>query len=135
MEHYFNIFFEALWTASIIPFSSDATFASMSAFGGFDMKIPFVLAVTGATLGQIFNLMVGKFMLQLHQKGRLYVSEIWYQRVAYYFNKYGIFLLLFSWVAFLKVLLIIAGFVGTRVRFALPLVILGQIYHYGSYLL
>jgi len=135
MDHYFDVFFEALWTASVVPFSTDATYAAMNAFGGFDMRVPFALAVTGASIGQVFNIVVGKFLLTLHQKGQLHVSEKWYGRISQNFNKYGIFLLLFSWVSFLKVLVVVAGFVGTRIRFALPLIIIGQIYHYGSYLM
>ena len=135
MNNYYSVFIEALWSASIIPFSTDATFAAMSAFGGFDMKIPALIAIIGATLGQIFNLMLGGFLLGFHRKGLLYVNEYWYNRVSVIFNKYGVFLLLFSWVSFLKVLLVIAGFLDTRIRFVLPLVVIGQIYHYSSYLL
>ena len=135
MEHYFTLFYEAAWTASIIPFSTDATFVSMVSFGGFDMRIPAILSIMGATLGQIFNLMLGKFLLSFHKKGILHVTEYWYNKVSNAFNKYGVFLLLFSWVSFLKVLLVLAGFLDTRIRFALPLALIGQIYHYSSYLL
>ena len=131
MEYYFKIFYESAWSASVIPFSNEATFFAMQAFGGFDMKIPVLLAVTGATLGQLFNLMLGKFLLSFYRKGQLHVSEYWYNRVSVLFNTYGIFLLLFSWVSILKVLVVLTGFVGTRTRFALPLIVLGQFYYYG----
>jgi len=135
MDHYFQVFYEAAWSASIIPLSSDAAFQAMRLFGGYDMQFAVFLAVTGATLGQIFNLMLGKFLLTFHRKNLLYVSDYWYARVATLFNKYGVFLILFSWVSILKVILILAGFLDTRIRFVLPLIVIGQLYHYGQYLL
>jgi len=135
MDYNAQVFLEALWAASIIPFSNDATFSAMAAFGNFDMHIPAVIAIIGATMGQIFNLIIGRLFLELHKKGLLYVKAVWYDRIAGIFNKYCVFLLLFSWVSILKLLLVFAGFLGTGIRFALPLILIGQIYHYSSYLM
>ena len=135
MDHYFQVFYEAAWSASIIPLSSDATFTAMQLFGGYDMRFAAMLAVTGATLGQIFNLMVGRFLLTFHKRNLLHVSDYWYARISTLFNKYGVFLILFSWVSIMKVVLVLAGFLDTRIRFVLPLIVIGQLYHYGSYLL
>jgi len=135
MDQNAQVFLEALWSASIIPFSNDATFAAMASFGGFDMKIPALLSIIGATLGQVFNLIVGKLLLECHRKGWLFVQPHWYDKIALIFNKYFIWLLVFSWVSIVKFSLVFAGFLGTRTRFALPLILIGQIYCYGSYLL
>ena len=135
MDYNTQIFLEALWTASIIPFSNDATFAAMASFGGFDMHVPAVIATIGATMGQSFNLIVGRLFLELHKKGLLYVKPAWYEKIAGIFNKYCVWLLLFSWMSILKLVLVFAGFLGTGIRFALPLILIGQIYHYSDYLL
>ena len=134
MEYNFQIFYEALWSASIIPFSTDATFSALAYFGNNDMRIPIILGIIGGTLGQIFNLLLGHFMMKLHHKGKLHVSEHWYNKCSGIFNKYLVWLIVFSWVSILKMILVFGGFLGTRLRFALPLIIIGQIIHYGSYL-
>lgn len=134
MDYNLNVFLEALWGASILPFGSEATFAAMAAFGTFDMKIPALLALTGGVLGQLLNLTIGRVFLSLHHKGLLFVKQYWYDRIATLFNKYGTWLIVFSWVSILKLVLIFAGFLGTRTRFALPLILAGQVYHYWQYL-
>jgi membrane protein YqaA with SNARE-associated domain len=135
MEQAFTIFHEALWNASIIPFSHEATLAAMAGFGGFDLTIPTLFAIAGGTLGQMLNLMIGMFVLRFYIAGKLHVSEYWYNKCAQLFNKYGVWLLIFSWVSILKILVVFAGFLGTRPRFALPLILIGQVYHYSNYLM
>jgi len=135
MSFYLPIFLESAWVASIIPMSSEPTFFAMKAFGGYDMAIPFLLAIAGATLGQSLNWLVGKMLLRLEKNKKLNISDYWYHRVAGLFNQYGIFLLLLSWVPLCNLLVVLAGFVGTKPKIVLPLIIIGQAAHYGSYLL
>lgn len=126
------ILVESTWHASIIPLGNDATFYAMQAFGNYDMKMPVLLAVIGATMGQMFNWMVGEFLLSY--KGSLKVDDYWHGRVAALFNKYGIFLLLFSWAPLCNLLVVLAGFVGTKPKIVFTLVLAGQAFNYGRYL-
>ena len=135
MDPYFKVFYEAIWSASLVPFASDATFVAMQSFGGYNMPLAAAIAIVGATLGQLFNFQIGKIMFRFKEKGVLYISDYWFDKISKIFNKYGAFLILFSWISILRVLVVIAGFLNTKTRFVLPLIILGQIYHYGSYLL
>ena len=130
---YFNIFLESAWKASIIPLGNDTTFFAMKAFGNYNMTTPFLLSITGAMLGQLFNWLVGRFLVG--HKARMKVSDYWQNRVSTLFNKYGIFLLLFSWVPLCNLIVVLAGFVGTRIKIVLPLVMAGQIFYYGCYLI
>lgn len=132
---YFSIFLESAFSASIIPLSSDPTFFAMKAFGNYNMAVPFILAVIGASTGQSFNWLVGKYMLERKQKGGLAIDDYWYNRFTVLFNTYGIFLLLLSWVPLCNFLVVLAGFFGTKPKFVLPLVIIGQAMHYGWCLL
>jgi len=136
MDHYSRILFESAWSASIIPFSSEATLSAMQSFGGFNLPLAVALSVVGATAGMSFNWFLGKMLFRLHQEKKTFnVSEYWYARVAALFNKYGVFLLLLSWLPLLKFVVVIAGFLNTRYRFVLPLVILGHLFSYGFILL
>ena len=135
MEHYFNVFFEAVWANSIIPLASEATFLTLKSFGGYNMPLAAALGVVGATFGQIFNFLLGKGLLNLHRKGLLHVNDYWYGKISKLFNTYLVFTLFFSWAPLCKLLVVIAGFLGCKPRFVLPLVIIGQIFNYASYLL
>ena len=134
-ELYFKVFYEAAWGNSLIPLASEATFLTLKSFGGFNMPLAAALAVFGATLGQTFNWILGTLLLSLHHQGMFRVSDYWYNKISYLFNTYLIFMLFFSWAPLCKVMLLIAGFLDTRLRFVLPLVIAGQIFNYVGYLL
>lgn len=134
MDFYFKVFYEAAWSNSIIPFATEATYMALKLFGGYNLPGVCLLAIVGATIGQAFNWYVGQVLFKLHKNSSLHISEQWYNKISELFNKYGIFLLLFSWAPLCKLLLIVAGFLNTRLSFALSLVILGQIYYYGSQL-
>jgi len=133
VTHFLPIFIESAWKASIIPFGNDVTFFALKSFGGYDMALPFILAVAGATLGQTFNWCLGHFLISY--KDRLNINEQLYSRFATAFNQYGVFLLLFSWAILCNMLVVIAGFVGTKPKIVLPLIIIGQAVHYGLALL
>jgi membrane protein YqaA with SNARE-associated domain len=133
MTGYFSIFVESVWKASIIPLGNDATFYAMKSFGTFDMTVPFLIAVAGATIGQMFNWAVGEFLLS--QKSKFNVTDRWHQRVSTMFNKYGICLLLVSWAPLCNMLVVVSGFVNTKPRTVFILVLAGQIFNYGRYLL
>jgi len=128
-----NILLESAWKASIIPFGNDATFFAMKSFGNYDMAVPFLLAVIGATIGQMFNWWIGTILLR--HKDKLKINEHWYAKVSKLFNRYGVFLLLFSWAPLCNLLVVIAGFVGAKPKIVLPLIIIGQAFNYGRYLI
>lgn len=136
MDIYFRVLYESAWVASVLPFSSEATFFAMRSFGGFNMPLAAALSVAGATIGMSFNWLLGRLLYNLHQKKHTFhISESWYKRVAELFNKYGVFLLLFSWAPLLKFVVVIAGFLNTRYRFVLPLIVIGHIFSYGYFVL
>ncbi|MDE3060551.1 MAG: hypothetical protein KGJ06_06030 [Pseudomonadota bacterium] len=129
MTHLLSILLESAWTASIIPLGSEPTIAALKAFGGHDMVLPSLLAVAGAIAGQSFNWLIGKIFMKYKPDSKRYA------RAASFFNKYLVFLLFFSWVPLGNLLVAAAGFLGTRLTFILPLVIIGEAYNYSRYLL
>ena len=131
MDFYFKVCYEGAWTASLIPLGNDTTYAAMLLFGGYNMHLALILATAGAALGQLFNYGLGYAML--HQRGKysFNVSEHWYKKVSGIFNKYCVFLLLFSWAPLCNLMLPIAGFTRAPLKVVMPLVTVGYLLHYG----
>ena len=128
-------FIESAHTASIIPLSSETAYFAMLAFGNYDMAMPFALAVAGATIGQTFNWWLGTVIHTLWLKRKQHPTETQYHKATQFFSRYGIWLLVFCWMPLLNFVPVIAGFLGTRLKIALPLVAAGLAVHYGSPLL
>lgn len=132
MNLYLQIFTENIWRASLVPMGSNATLYAMKLFGGYNMPLAVLLAITGGMIGQTLNLLVGYGLLYLRTKGILRVNEKAYNSAQKSFYKYYVFcLLLFGWAAGGNVLVAIAGFLGARMIMVLPLVAVGYIVNYG----
>ena len=132
MMNTFNILLESFWTASVVPFANDATLYAMKAFGTHDMALPVAVAAVGAVAGQAFNWWLGTLLRKLsHRAPKPVLSEEKYEKAAHIFNRYIFFLLFFSFLPLFKFLVLAAGFLGTRLRTALPLILAGYALHYG----
>lgn len=130
--HYLQILVESAWAASIIPGASEATFAAMKAFGGFNLELAAALSAMGSIIGQLFNWGVGKLLLKLKYSGSFKMSEPLYIKTQTFFNKYFLFvLLLFSWAPLFNIFTVAAGFLAVPLRIALPLLAIGNAVFYG----
>lgn len=125
-----QILFESAWNASIVPFGSDTTFYAMQAFGNFDMRFAALFAVIGGVTGQLLNWCIGRLMRMAGQRGKYVRYEETYTKAEQFFNKYLIFLLVFSWLPVFKFLVLAAGFLQTRFRIVFWFTITGYIAHY-----
>jgi membrane protein YqaA with SNARE-associated domain len=134
MDQFFRIFIESAWTASLIPLSSEATLYAMKSFGQ-DVTLAVIPAILGGTLGMMTNFLLGMLMLRAKRSGIPVIGERTYDKAQRFFNKYLFFLLFLSFLPMFKFLVLAAGFLGTRPRYALILVALGYVLHYGMVLL
>lgn len=137
MSAYLDVFIESILANSIIPFMHDPSFFAMRSFGGYNMPLAAVFAISGAALGGIFNFMLGWWLLKLYNKknDRKCLPREQYDRFVQIFSRYFIVLLPVSWLPLLNFLVFFAGFFGVRAKLALPLVIAGQAMYYSWYLL
>ena len=123
-----QILLEALHTASIIPFGNEPTFYAMKAFGTFDMIVPTLLAITGALLGQSFNLLIGRlahrfFHTRLRGEGL--------DKISASFHRFGFLLLAVCWLPLGNLLITLpAGFFHIPLKKALPVILIGLALHY-----
>lgn len=131
-ENYLKVFYEEAWTNSLIPFAPDATFLAMKLFGGYNMHVAALIATAGATIGLISNWCIGKLLLRMHVTSTMHIRQDYYDRICHIFNKYLVFVLLFSWVPLCKILLLLAGFLDSRLKFVLPLTVVGQLLYHLS---
>ncbi|MDX2112148.1 MAG: hypothetical protein SFW63_00195 [Alphaproteobacteria bacterium] len=131
MNHYLNVFFEAFHTATIIPFSSEATMAAMKAFGGFNIPAAIVLAIAGGVLGQMFNWWLGTFLASKRPSNGWNIPDSFYDKARHIFNTYLVFLLVLSWVTLGNFFTLAAGFLGAKPKMVFPLVLIGYVLHYA----
>jgi membrane protein YqaA with SNARE-associated domain len=64
MNNYLNVFIEAAHKASLIPFASEATLYAMKSFGSYNIQLAIILAIAGATLGQMLNWAAGRLLVR-----------------------------------------------------------------------
>jgi len=131
MNLYFQLFIETAHNASIIPLGNDTAFYAMKAFGNYNMIAPFVLAVIGATLGHIFNWYVGRSLMFFEYKGKFRLGPERYERARAFFEKYGVWLLLFCWAPLFNLLTVASGFLKLPLKKVLPFIVIGLAVHYG----
>lgn len=131
MDLYVKVFIEGAHTASVVPLGNDTAFTAMQLFGGYNMHLALILATAGGCLGQLFNWWVGYALLRQRGKFSFNVSDYWYAKTSAIFNKYCVFLLLFSWAPLCNLLLVMAGFTRAPLKVVMPLVAVGYLLHYG----
>lgn len=130
MNSSLTLLLESAWHASIIPFGNDATYFAMKAFGGQDMGLPFILSVTGAMLGQLFNLLIGITLIKLNKDTHTLPERV--EKYLPYFRRHGHYALLFSWVPLCNLLTVAAGMARIPLWRALPLLLLGEMAYYSN---
>lgn len=121
---YFGLFLTAFLAATVIPLSSEAVLAVLSAADGFDVAILFAVATLGNTLGAAVNWALGRFCLHWRDRRWFPVSAEQLDRAGARFRRYGLWSLLFAWLPIVGDPLTFAAGV-LQVRFLPFLVLVG----------
>ena len=98
MNGYVGLFSSAFLAATILPFSSEAVLAGLTAAGGYDLLLLWGVATLGNTLGAMVNWTLGRWCL--HWQGRKWFpfKEDDLDKADRWFSKWGVWSLLLSWV-------------------------------------
>ena len=88
----------AFLAATILPGSSEALLAALLIERPGEAATLFIAATLGNTAGGVLNWVLGRFFAGLAERRWFPVSPAWIERVSTWFNSYGLWLLLFSWV-------------------------------------
>ncbi len=122
---YLALFFSALLAATILPFSSEVfLYALLQGEEGWTVTTLLTIAVAtlGNVLGACLNWWLGTELLRFRHKRWFYFDDKQIARAQAWFQRYGVWTLLLSWVPVAgDPLTLIAGFL--RVRFALFLLL------------
>ena len=130
MYDYFLLFTTAFLAATVLPFSSEVMFVGLLQ-GDSDGKLLLAAAITGNSLGAVVNWCLGRFLLKYQDRRWFYFSHDQVVKSQGWFNRYGVWSLLFSWVPFGgDVLTFIAGVMRVNFMLFLLLVSVGKASRY-----
>lgn len=98
MNGYVGLFSSAFLAATILPFSSEAVLAGLTAAGGYDLVLLWGVATLGNTLGAMVNWTLGRWCLHWQGKKWFPFKEDDLNKADRWFSKWGVWSLLLSWV-------------------------------------
>lgn len=116
MSAYVGLFLSAFLAATIVPFSSEAVLAALTASGGWDMFLLWAVASIANTLGACVNWALGRWLVHFQRRKWFPFKEKDLEKADTWFERYGVWSLLLSWVPIIgDPITFAAGFL--RVRF------------------
>jgi membrane protein YqaA with SNARE-associated domain len=122
MSGYLGLFLSAFLAATILPFSSEAVLAGLTASGDFDTLILWAVATAGNTLGAMVNWVLGRWCLHWQDKKWFPFKTDDLIKADRWFAKWGVWSLLLSWVPIIgDPITFAAGFL--RVNFGLFMIL------------
>ncbi len=131
---YLALFFSALLAATILPFSSEVfLYALLQGEEGWTVTTLLTIAVAtlGNVLGACLNWWLGTELLRFRHKRWFYFDDKQIARAQAWFQRYGVWTLLLSWVPVVgDPLTLIAGFLRVRFALFLLLVATGKLLRY-----
>jgi membrane protein YqaA with SNARE-associated domain len=124
------LFVSAFAASTILPMSSEVVLGALAASGTSDRALLLVVATAGNTLGAVANWGIGRYAAIW--RGRLpSLDEGRFERASRWFNRWGIWCLLFSWLPVVgDPLTLVAGVLRTPFVPFLVLVLVGKAARY-----
>ena len=128
---YFQLLLFSFLAATILPFSSEILLSTMYMTGSFQTLNLLVIASLGNISGSIVNWYLGK-KINLYQRRKWFpVSSDRLKKSEYYFQKYGLWSLLLSWVPIIgDPITLFAGILNVRFQIFVILVGISKISRY-----
>jgi len=122
--------FAAFLAAIILPISSEIVLSTLLLMGENKWLLIFV-ATIGNVLGSIVNYILGRWSARFVLHRCFHISELQTEKAGYYFNRYGKWSLLFSWLPIIgDPLTLIAGMLKVNFYLFLLLVTIGKFTRY-----
>ena len=132
MTSWLLLFGSAFLAATILPFSSEALLYALLRDGG-NPLILVAVATLGNTLGAVVNWLLGLYLLHFQDRRWFYFSRQQITNAQRWFQRYGIWSLLFAWMPIGgDALTLIAGIMRVRLWIFLLLVGAGKAARYMS---
>ena len=131
MTAYLSLFFLSFLAATLIPTSSELTLAALLSTSNFNSLGLLATASFGNILGSVFNWLLGFCLLKHINKKWFPFNEKQVASASKWFNKFGVWSLLFAWLPIIgDHLTFIAGILRVRFLLFLVVVAIGKIARY-----
>lgn len=133
MSVYGLIFWDSFKGTSIFSLSLETLWFSAKEFGSYNLFIISALSFAGAVLAMCATYWLGRLAGPV-VKSMFMMDEEVYQKVSFYSNKYGIFILLLQMMPVVKLLFLFAGFLNIPFRRVLIFMVAGRLIYFIYYL-
>ena len=125
------LFLSAFLAATILPLSSEAVLAALTATEGPDVLLLVAVATVGNTLGALVNWLLGRFCLRWRDRKWFPVKALALARATRWFQHWGSWTLLFAWLPVVgDPLTLVAGILRVNFWLFLALVASGKAVRY-----
>ena len=128
---YLSLFSISFLAATILPFSSELTFAGLIATSNYDNLLLLIVASFGNVLGAVVNWVLGFYSRNFSTKKWFPFKDEQIEKSSIWFNKFGRWSLLFAWVPIIgDPLTLAAGLLRVKFIEFLILVTIGKLSRY-----
>ena len=128
---YLSIFAISFLAATILPFSSELSLATLIATSDYDNLLLLTVASFGNILGSVVNWALGSYSRNLTTKKWFPFKETQIERSSKWFKKFGKWSLLFAWVPVVgDPLTLVAGILRVKFIDFIILVAIGKVSRY-----
>ncbi len=132
MNGYIGLFASAFLAATIVPFSSEAVLAALTAAGGWDVATLWLVASFANTLGAAVNWALGRWLVHFQGRGWFPFKQRDLEKADKWFQRYGVWSLLLSWVPLIgDPITFAAGFLHVRFPIFIVLVAIAKSARYA----
>lgn len=127
MELLVTLFVAAFAAATLLPAQSELLLAAVVARGEFPVSIPLTVATFGNVLGSLVNWALGRYLLRFSDRRWFPMKAAALERATGWYQRYGAWSLLLSWVPVIgDPLTFAAGVLRTPLPLFLTLVTLAK---------
>jgi membrane protein YqaA with SNARE-associated domain len=124
------LFVSAFAASTILPMSSEVVLGALAVAGTTEVWVLFVIATAGNTLGAVANWAIGRYAASWRTRF-VSLDEAKFQRASRWFNRWGIWCLLLSWLPVIgDPLTLVAGVLRTAFMPFVLLVLVGKAARY-----
>ncbi|AEF55363.1 YqaA family protein [Marinomonas posidonica] len=129
---YISILIVSFLSATILPLGSEALLLFYTAQEANSLLLLWCWATMGNSLGAMTNWLLGTYLTRFEGRRWFPVDKKRRVKAEYYFNRYGVWSLLFTWLPIIgDGIAIAAGVFRTSLWYFIPLVVLGKAGRYA----
>ncbi len=119
-------------SATLLPLGSEALLLYYASDSTLSLPMLWGSASVGNTLGGMTNWLLGRYFLQYKDKQWFPMTVETHQKAERFFNRYGLWSLLFTWLPVVgDGIALISGVLGAPIRYVLPFVFIGKAVRYA----